>query len=680
MPWQDVKAEYRPSFIDITLLLIALGLILAFIPGPAVAASLEQQRQQFLEARKALEAGQTDKGRRLANGLEDYPLYPYLRYKLLQPRLSQLPDEEIADFINTYPDFPYTDDLRNRWLDRLASRGRWQTFIEHYKRPNDARLRCLYLQARVKTGPLDDELLADIRDMWLVGKSQHKACDPVFEKLYASSAMTPDLVLERLGLALENNQTGLANYLARQLDSESRGAAEAWIQMHENPAAGLRNSHQFLDTELAHRILAHGIRRLSRANLGQALTHWQRLQQEHEFTPAIRDAIDRDLAVNAASQEHQLAPELLDRVVTDQIDDKILIYRLRYALNNEKWQQLADWTADEPPEAVDGNQWRYWHARALEQLGRPDKARKIYQTLSADRDFYGFMAADRLGIPYQMNHFPVPFKQEQHDDVAQIPGIRRAFEFLALGEQYPARREWHTVLNHMTSLQMQIAAELAAERGWHDRAILTLGRAKAYDALELRFPMAHRTAIEEYAGKRGLDTAWMYGLIRSESAFWEDARSPAGALGLMQVMPRTGELTARKLGMSNFNSQMLLQPEHNIPIGSQYLKMMYNDFKGNMILATAAYNAGPHRVKQWLPKSGCVEPDVWIENIPFYETRNYVKRVLEYSSIYDWRLNGEKQEKQKAMSERMTAVQPLKQTGSMLAGLSCNGNAITMNE
>lgn len=638
------------------------------------AMSLEQQRKQFVEARKAIAAGQTDRFRSLAAGLEDYPLYPYLRYEYIRRHLHSLPSAEIAAFLKQHPDFPKTGYLRNKWLDLLASRGQWQDFIDHYVQPNDNRLRCLYLTARMKTG-LTEYLLEDIRTMWLVGYSQHDACNPAFAKLESSPLMTEELIWERIRLALDNNETGLANYLSRKLEGSARTLANRWIEMHRNPDAGTRHP-ELSDTPRGREILLHGIRRLARYNVDRALDRWAKLENSYSFMPAERNRIDRDLAVEAAESDHKDAIQLLDRVATSEVDGTVFIYRLRYAVNSDNWQKLRDWTKGEPPGDVDPAQWRYWHARALEHTGDSDTARDIYHKLAAERDFYGFLAADRLDVSYQMNHFPVPINGEQRQKVAEMPAIQRAFEFLALGEEYNARREWHHALEYMTSYQMQIAASLAADRGWHDRAILALGKAKAYDDLETRFPVIHRDTLEEYAGKRGIDLAWMYGVIRTESAFWEDARSPAGALGLMQVMPRTGRETARRIGMKNFDSNQLLQAEHNIPIGSQYLKMMYEDFNGNMILATAAYNAGPHRVKSWLPKSGCMEPDVWIENIPFYETRNYVKRVLSYASIYDWRLNGES----KPLSTRMAHVQPIHKKDTMLAGLSCNVSAITMNE
>ncbi len=664
------------SIIGQHLLLYGIWLLATLaLATPATAATIDEQRSQFQQARKAIKAGNTEKFLRLAAGLKDYPLYPYLRYEYVRRHLKSLPDSDVAAFLKQHPDFPMADKLRNKWLDILASRGRWQKYIDHYVQPNDNRLRCLYLVARMKAGQKTESLLEDIRTMWLVGYSQHDACDPAFDRLEASSLMTNELIWERIRLAMENHKPGLVNYLSRKLEGPERNLANQWLEMHRNPDAGTRNP-TIADTPQGRKVILHGLKRLANRNIDRALDRWSRLKNDYDFLSSERKRMERDLAVIAAGQDHDRTMELLDRVAGTEIDPTVFIYQLRNAIDTENWAKLREWTEGAPPDNVDSAQWRYWHARALAHTGDPKAARDIYHELAAERDFYGFLAADRLNVSYQMNNFPMPISQEQREQIAQMPSMRRAFEFLVLGEEYAARREWHHALTHMTSHQMQVAASLAAARGWHDRAILALGKAKAYDDLETRFPLIHHSTLEQYANKHDLDLSWVYGVIRTESAFWEDARSPAGALGLMQVMPRTGQETARQLGMKNFNTSALLKAEHNIPIGSRYLKRMYDKFQGNMILATAAYNAGPHRVKSWLPKSGCMEPDVWIENIPFHETRNYVKRVLSYTSIYDWRLQGEI----KPLSTRMAHVQPLQKKGGMLAGLSCSATTISLNE
>ena len=242
-----------------------------------------------------------------------------------------------------------------------------------------------------------------------------------------------------------------------------------------------------------------------------------------------------------------------------------------------------------------------------------------------------------------------------------------------LGSIYPARREWHHALDDMTSYQMQIAAAIAANWGWHDQVILTLGKAQAYDDLILRFPVPFEEHLRKYAEKRQLDLGWTYALTRAESAFMEDARSPAGALGLMQIMPDTGRQTAKAIGFRTFDVRYLLEADKNITIGSAYLKQMYDKFNGNTILATAAYNAGPGNVKGWIPKSECIEPDVWIEKIPFEETRKYVSRILFYATVYDWRLKQDIT----PIRQRMAAIQPMKK--NIMTSSNCNNATISKN-
>jgi soluble lytic murein transglycosylase len=217
----------------------------------------------------------------------------------------------------------------------------------------------------------------------------------------------------------------------------------------------------------------------------------------------------------------------------------------------------------------------------------------------------------------------------------------------------------------MTSYQMQMAAMLAHSWGWYDRALLTLNKAESYDDLVVRFPMAYREGIEKHAQQRELDLAWVFSLVRQESAFDEDARSPAGALGLMQVMPATGRETARTIGLRSFSTAQLTHSSTNINIGTAYLRRMLDYFDGNMVLATAAYNAGPGNVSRWLPPGGCTEPDIWVEQIPIIETRKYVQRILYFASIYDWRLGRD-------VTRIADRSSPVQQRGAeLVAALSC---------
>ena len=302
------------------------------------------------------------------------------------------------------------------------------------------------------------------------------------------------------------------------------------------------------------------------------------------------------------------------------------------------WSLLARWTEGDPTEDTVKLRWLYWRARALEQAGQEDEAKSIYQQVSSERDYYGFLAADRISASYNIDYQPLPDDPEAWQAIRDLPGIKRARELFLTGGGYLSRREWNYTLKNMSVYHKEIAAALASEWGWYDRAILTLGQAQSYGNLVVRFPVAFEDKMTKLAKIRNLDLGWLFALTRAESAFMVDAKSPSGALGLMQVMPATGAETARAIGLKNFSSQNLLDADKNITIGTAYLKLVHDRFD-NRVLATAAYNAGPNAVAKWLAKTECTDPDIWVEKIPISETRKYVSRIMFFATVYDWRLN-----------------------------------------
>lgn len=656
---------------------LVLLVLLLQAPAPCSAesasidASLAQQRKQFAEAEKLLRAGHVKDFDRIAGQLKDYPLYPYLRYDYLRQRLWQAGNEEIADFLDRYDDLPMAGDIRDSWLRLLAKRRDWHQFLKVYRPQQDPTLQCYQLLARISIGD-DTYLLEDTRTLWLSGSSLPSQCDPAFRKLEASKLMTPDLVWQRIELAMRAGNTGLATYLGSKLPDDQRIWVRRWIETHENPWKYTADPG-FEDVELARTILLYGVRRLARRDVDKAISHWTALEDKYNFTADQKESMQRDLAVLAAARGSDEARQLLDQLKSGNDDPDVFNWRLQIALQDHDWQALLKWTSGPAPGDEGGRErWTYWRARALEATGHGDAARELYESLAGSRDYYGFLSADRLGLAYSMKPRTLPRDAKTHKQLESTPGIVRARELYLLGRTYAARREWHHVLENLSNYQMQIAAGIAANWGWYDRAILTMGKAEAYDDLDLRFPLPYRQELKEYAERRQLDLSWVYALVRAESAFMEDARSPAGALGLMQVMPHTGRETAKTIGWHRFQVSQLLNPDTNIPIGTAYLKRMYDRFNHNMILATAAYNAGPAAVARWLPKTGCMQPDIWLEQIPLTETRNYVHRILYYASIYDWRL----QHEITPVDGRMTQVLP--QHGNVVAGLTCSGQSVSM--
>ena len=656
-------------------LYIILLLLIFYLPlltaAPSTGPDLEKQRALYRDAKSALRNGDRKKFLQLSESLREYPLYPYLQYNYLNSHLSKANSDEIATFLNEYSDFPSTELLRQRWLRYLANRKQWGTFIKNYKLQQDKYLQCQYLIALMNSGDTA-RFLDESRKVWLSGVSLPPQCDPAFNSLYQSEFMTDDLVWQRITLAIDKNNLRLANYLASLLENNSRKMADEWIRIHRDPSL-LPVNPAYDDNAITRQIIIDGLARMARSDLNAAIIRWRQLQKRYYFTPDEENILDRQLAILAAYKRDPSATMLLDNIQPFYVDDTIFHWQLITALGNQDWQKLREWTQRKPVSDTVKYRWYYWHARALEQTGDQEQAMRVYELIADQRDYYGFLAADRLGKAYNMQYVPTPNDAEKRDNLLKLPAIQRSLELQAIGEQYELREEWHHALTYLDDEQKKMAAAIASERGLHDLAIFTLASAEEFDYLELRFPIAYQTIIEDSVKQQQLDPGWVYSLVRAESAFVEDIRSPAGALGLMQLMPSTARETARKMGVKNFKTSYLLQAEKNVPIGSRYLKQMLDKYHGNMILATAAYNAGPNQVDKWLSVTGCAEPDIWIEQIPYTETRRYVSRIMFYASIYDWRMQKDIQPLAKRMS--LIPARP----GLQIAGLSCSGQHISYN-
>ncbi len=615
------------------LLFLAPGALAATTPD----AQLAQTRARFKTAYAATLAGRADAGP-LARGLEHYPLYIYLRYEPLRRKLDRLPVAEVERFITDYPSAYLTERLRAEWLRALARQGEWSLYHRFYVAGNDADLACFALRARLASGD-SANLAKDALPLWLVGRSQSAACDPVFERLHATGALGDDVVWERAWLAARAGKPTLARYIVRHFGrTADRPLGDLIVTIDQQPRQTLAHASLRADTSRTRALLAYGVARLAAADLTRALALWEAAQASYRFTATERGAVARDLALAAAVVRDPSRIALLDRVPPEQCDARVDRARLRAALEARAWQALARWTARPPATGTSPLQWRYWQARALGELGHEEAAETEFRALARERDYYGFLASDKLGQPYSMNHHPVAPSADELSRMRANLDLARAREWDALGQRGRSRQEWHYAITHLPRRDVEVAAHLAHEWGWHDRGIAALGLAQSYDDLELRFPLLHRKQVIDFARRRALPPAVVYSIIRGESAFVTDARSPVGALGLMQLMPATGAETARRLGVKFGGAQDLVRVETNVALGTEYLRRMIKRFGGSFPLAAAAYNAGPGRVRAWSPTLGCVPGDVWIDTIPFVETEGYVRRALFYAAIYEWRL------------------------------------------
>lgn len=625
---------------------------LLWMPGPAASAGPEQQRSLFLQAEEALRKGQRQTFLNLLTKLENYPLGVYLRQQDLERRLALNSAEEVRAFLHDYDGTPSADALRRTWLALLARHKRWETFLRDYRPQTDTDLLCHHGRALLAAGHRTEawDLAAQL---WLSGSSRPKSCDPLLQTWIAGGGLNRDLTWQRIELAITAGQIKLARYLGRFLSQTDKQWLDFWLRVDHSPGLVLeydwhRTNHPQMDA-----VIAHGMRKLTRVDASKAAKNWERLRLRCGLDRERYAAVENDILLFMSLR---FAPNALDQISTfpePLRTDRVREWAVRAALRRQSWSTVLHLLDLLTPVQQRESRWRYWRARAMEQSGWTEQATALYRDLAANHDYFGLLAMDKLGKKMELNHTPMLVLDVDLQRVRQLPGLRRAEELRALKRFGPARREWQQAVTDLDQPQLLAAAKWAQHLGWHDRAIITAVAAKHSTDLELRFPLPHNSAILAQARTKQLDPAWVYGVMRQESLFMCDVGSSAGALGLMQIMPQTGRRIAGWHGEKLSSSVLLLQPERNIRYGTTYLRRQLDDLQNHPALATAAYNAGQHRVKGWLPATA-LPADIWVETIPFNETRNYVEKVLAYTTIYEARLGRTPMR----LSARLPLIQP----------------------
>lgn len=621
----------------------ALSAFSALAPSVAAASDIEAQRRDYAAARQALANDDRERFQQLHQRLEGYVLRDYLRYAWLKERLGETAVAEIQAFLASSTYAAFNPGLRARWLTALAEDGQWDLFMEEY-RPGlgDASVDCLRLQRLLQTEAAASTLAAEIERLWLTDERLPSECDPVFSRWHEAGQLTEALVWRRIEQLMGAYRPHFAGELGqRYLAAAERVWLRRWLEMHRDPARALRTLDYPLDHERARRIVKHGIARLGTRDPQVAMTEWERVLGRHPVLASEHNEVLRRLGILAAQRHLPVAVAWLFALPDDPQDTGLQLWRLRAALRAGAWQHARRLVDGLDVSARDERLWWYWTARVMERTGDDAKARQLFALLARNRHYYGFLAADRLGAAYAMQHEALGERAEEVRALDAQPGLQAAREFHAIGELEEARRQWNFSIARLSPRELEAAAVLAHNWGLTDRAIYTLSRLDNANDVDLRFPLLYRDIVDASARDYAIDPSWIYGVMRQESAFVVDARSPAGALGLMQLMPHVGRATAKRLRFKLAGEAGLLEVQTNLRLGAAFLKNMLRRYDGHQALATAAYNAGPSRVKAWLPAEGMMEGDIWIETIPFEETRAYVKNVLAFSVVYDYRLQRE---------------------------------------
>ena len=597
-----------------------------------------RQRAVFLEARQIARKGKLSALKPLLESLTDYPLRSYIEYEALLAR-PYSSDEAVQAFIENHPNFPISAQLRRAFADYRRDQDRSESFLRFHQ-PDDAdvenqcfRASALWALERTQAA------MAATQALWLHGRSQPKRCDKAFSRWRRAGGLTQALAWKRYELAVLAGENRLAAYLERTLSEDQRTLARQLTRLRQRPTRADRyETVDFKDPE--QRALADSaLKMLIKKRPAEALHLIADLKDsgrlapaqalEYDYAAALRLIREDNLTVNDA-----VIPAAL-KTNPDLIEASLI-----QLIKAGRFNALSTLLSQLPASAQGTLRWQYWQARA--DLSSPgiagrESARVSFERLASERDYYGHLAALWIGIPGSLADQSTTIAPEKLLDLAAAPTAQRIYELRALGETLEARREWFQLIKPFSNTELRIAAALASQWHWHDMAIATLAQAKAWDEVLERFPRPYAERFIEAARAQGVPVTLAMAVARRESGFWTEARSPVGAQGLMQLMPRTAQSVAKSIDLDSPANLVLTRADTNIKLGTAYLGQLLQRFNDNRILALAAYNAGPSRAKKWHTNPQPI--DAFIEGIPFAETRAYVKAVLLYAAIYA-QLNG----------------------------------------
>jgi soluble lytic murein transglycosylase len=617
----------------VTLLLsMLLAVVIVSIPG--YAQDVSRERQDYAAAVRALEKRDSAQYRRLRSGLDDYPLAIYLDYFQLTQNPASVSSAAAQDFLARSVDTPLPNRFLAIYLRQAGKAGRWQDFLAVMPdEPNSVDLKCYFFRAQLAQG---NKAIAwkGASELWVVGKSQVSECDPLFNAWQAAGGVNDQIVWTRLLNAFDARERSLLLYVAKKSSAQMRPWVDKLLLVYNNPqsVSSLTLPPQ---SPYSSDIVTHGLIYLASYSPEKALSEWIDVQQIINFTPQQAARVEYAIARKSLLSRTASNSNWLEGAMARLGDDQLVGIRLRWALKDQDWLALERNLALLSDAEKESTVWRYWQGIVLERNGEGQKAEAMFRQLAGERDYYGFLAADKLGLPYSFDHEQLVMTDES--SVNDLPAVRRIEELKYHHEDGLAHSEWYKVLQDTEALtQQQDLALLATQKQWYRMAIDAATRAKTWNALDQRFPTPYQEIFTRHAAKHGVPRTELMSIARRESAFFAGAQSPVGARGLMQIMPATARQVAAGLKQPHKGAD-LFDVEHNVMLGSAYYREVLDRFGGNRVFALTAYNAGPHRVDRWRHKAGEGVPvELWIETIPYQETRNYVQAVLAYNVVFQY--------------------------------------------
>jgi soluble lytic murein transglycosylase len=635
----------RPVSIAIALLGCAL-LPLSGARGAANDDPYEKVRATFQQAYADVD-DPAAKRRPDSAALRSYPLYPYLQAARIRRALADAGDEigsvdqRAQTFVTYHESDPVGRSVRRVWLASLAERGHWEQFLQQYREDlADDALECQSLTARIELERTAD-LAPLVARRWLTPRSLPD-CQRAFDWLRAQNALTPELIEQRGRMALKEGNSGFAREMAAFLPPERAAPLLQWAKLLEDPQRQIEALIAAPSTTVDNEALLAGWTRFTRGNRDLAMKRFEAFVRARGLDDSLASPYALALALALSWDRAPEALHYFKRVAPTDLDDYALEWQTRAAIWNGDWQLVANTVAAMSDTQRGLTRWRYWAARAAEHNGEAKLARQLYESTLPDDNYYSVAASSRLGQSFAPHPEKLVIDEVQLKEIGQLPALVRARELFRSDLRDLANLEWAYGYEMLPQAARPQAVQLASRWGWHDQAIMAAALQRLFNDYALLYPQPFDRQVRAAAQLSKLPPELIYSVMRQESLYRPDAVSSAGARGLLQLVPETARRTASAWKQPRPKPEELLDPNVAIPLGAAHLSELIDRFGGQTVAAIAAYNAGPNAAARWIPVQP-VEADVWIENIPYNETRTYVQRIVWHNLVFNWLKTGEPQ-------------------------------------
>ena len=596
--------------------------------------NFDVERSKFVKATKFFKTKNYKKFNNLKRELKNYPLYAELEYKNLH-RKKNINNDDVIKFISRYKKSYLSEKAYVNLIYRLSSRSKFDKLIANYVDTGSVELQCLYIRAKIKKKYFSN-IEKEIIPIWLSSKSQPKSCDFIFKWFYNNKKLSDELVWQRIKMALNFNNYKLARYLVRFLSNKNKPWAKILLKVHLKPKKNLLSNKLKKDNRYRDTIFSYGLDRVAKKNYLDAKRYLSIINREYNTSGDFYNKKMLEIFITALLTNQKNIAYDKDFIKLKNINLEFNLALAQYSIFNSDWSNLLNSIEKLPMPIAKEEKWLYWKSKALIKTGENKKAQENLEELRKNRSYYGFLASSLLNKNISIINIAYKSDDTRLSILSSSYEVKRLRELFFLGRKREARKELQFIFHNFDNQSINDMCVLFKKWGWNIGAILAYGRTKYFNDIEVRFPVMHEKYFNKYS-ENNLQKSLLLGISRKESIFIQYAKSSAGAIGIMQVMPKTAYWILKRTKNKKVSKNYLYNKNMNIFLGSYYFKYLLKK-KKSYVEAIASYNAGPTIVQKWRRFNNASE-DAWIEFIPYSETRKYVKLVLEYSLVYDWILN-----------------------------------------